>query len=149
MNREDGVDTSLAGLHFSFIVYNDPNVPACAFKNIGFSTARALTRSCKLLNDLVSDSYVLKMDKDILFGGVTIAAGTNLMTYPAFKDHWEKSDQGNGIARNSGEIYGKIKLDESLYNQIDFTTGKYNVELSFETTDGQNLSQQLDVVYKL
>ena len=147
-NTRDGIDTSLTGIHFSYIAFNEPNNPACAWQNFGFNSVYAFTKYCEVLNSIINDSYVISFDRDINFNNTNIPAGTNLVKYSAFKNNWEIENTGESIGGNAN-ILGIIKLDTALSNQILFDTGKYNVTFGFSTDDGQEIRGKLDVVYKL
>lgn len=147
-NINDGIDTSLKGIHFSFIAFNEANNPACAWESLGFSSAYATTIYCKVLNPIVANSYIVSLDRDISFNSTNIPAGTNLINYTAFKDHWTIDNVDEG-ARGSATIFGIVKLDTTLSNQIQFDTAKYNVTFGFSTSDGQDMRGNLDVIYKL
>lgn len=145
---DDGIDTSLNGIHFSFVAFHEHTNPACASVNFGFNSAYAFTRYCTIINPIIEASYTLSLDKDVLFNSDTIAAGTNLINYPAFKDHWQIENTEIGY-NGGGEIHGSLALDSTISNQVLFDTGEYDVEFGFATEDAQNLRQHLKVVYKL
>ncbi len=147
LNLDDGIDTSLNGMHFTFLAFNEQDNPACTYHNIGFSSAYAFTKHCKVLNPILPESYIVRLDKDIRFNSDTIPAGTNLINHPAFKSHWIKNSFEWG--KNNVSIEGSIVLNSTIYNQIVFDPVIYNVEFGFSTEDGQSLRKTLDVVYKL
>ena len=148
LNNDDGIDTSLNGIHFSYTAFYEAENPACAWRSVGFNSAYAFTQYCTVLNPIIAESYIIKLDKDILFNTDTITAGTNLIKHPALKAHWNTDNIEDGF-RGSAQIYGTIHLDSTISNQIVFDTGMYDVEFGFATEDGQNLSKKLKVVYKL
>lgn len=147
-NGSDGVDTSLAAITVSYTAFEEANNPGCAFRNVGFNSAYAFSKHCTVTNSILSDSYKLKLDKDIVFNGVTISAGTNLIKQADLKDHWiiENSNDGFG---GTGQLFGTVSLDTTIASQIQFIAGTHDVTFSFSTDDGQNLSKHKNVLFKL
>lgn len=145
-NWEDGIDTSLNKMNVYFALSHDVVNPACAWQNIGFNSAYAFTQYCEVTNAIISDSYFLKLDRDLVFNTTTIPAGTNLVTDPSLKDHWTiESREGF----KGSQLVGSILLDSAITQMIQFDTGAYELEFGLSTDDGQNLNGNLDVIYKL
>lgn len=150
INLEDGIDTSITGLHFSFEAFNDPDNPACAWKYIGLNTAYAYTPHCTVTNPIVDDSYWCSFDREIILMSDTIKSGVNLVQHLNLKEHWTLNNifAGNGSPPRV-RVEGSAHLDSMIFNQLQFETGLYNVTFGFSTEDGQELRKDLKVIYKL
>lgn len=124
------------------IAMEQPNNNTSFFTSLGFiNTAKAnCTEESTVLNAIVPENSVLKVNKTISIGGLTITPDTNLLDIP------EVQERVNFPTELNYENRITIKIETQ---EFDIPAGEYEFYFEWQTNDGIILSDNVTIFVDL
>jgi hypothetical protein len=114
------------------------------------STCYATTKAPRWKNKILTSSFKLSFDKQVVLFGDTIYADSDLFQVSNFVAGIEITEERHGPYDDSLEtaIEYQINFTSSLLDSLTFENGIYNSNFSCSTDDNRTFTKQRAVVFK-
>lgn len=141
-NLEDNIDTSYN--HFDYYLYGQTSQSGTVCHiGIPFVNSAYAMQPCipNIIDSIPRNNIMLQFDKDFLYNGNTISAGTNLISEAALRNVLEYSYS------NYYNVEGRIRIDASHISNFQFDTTYYKMTLSATSVFGNSQTFEKQILF--
>ena len=136
---------TITGNTIRFLVTTILNTEICQFPNFSFiQNSYALTKCAKYQNEILTTSFQISFDRNLIISNDTVPANSNLFENQVFRSNTEiiKNDQ-----YDCKYLTYEITLSPNLTSNVKFEPGIYFVNFICNTNDGKTFNKYRQIVF--